>query len=109
MEALSSFSSGKVTTGITHSLLSNSDNDCIRDIVQVLKKHNCLDRFGVTLLHKHFEIEDGEVLAETNNPVCRTLLVEPIPKTELVHSNYYETAWRFDHGEAVTTHVCLAE
>ncbi len=89
--------------------LSGRDAACIQDIVSVLKKHNCLGRFGLTLLHRHFDIEEGEILAETNNPVCRTLLLEPIEKNELKNFNYYETAWRFDNEKPVTTCVCLKE
>lgn len=106
----SASASHEASTGRTlDTLLSNSDHACINDIVQVLKKHDCLDRFGLTLLHKHFDLEDGEVLAETNNPVCRTLLVEPIDRTDLANSRYYETAWRFDSGRPITTCVCLDE
>ena len=109
MEILASASHEAMTKTSRNTLLSNSDSACIQDIVQVLKKHNCLERFELTLLHKHFELEDDEVLAETNNPVCRTLLVEPIAKEDLENSQYYETAWRFDDGRPITTRVCLAD
>ena len=109
MDTNASIASDATKNNAYASLLSNSDNECIKDIVNVLKKHNCLDRFGLTLLHSHFDLEENEVLAETNNPICRTLLVEPIEKNDLENFNYYETAWRFDDGQPTPTCVCLKE
>ncbi len=89
--------------------MSDDDNACIEEIVEVLKKYKRLDKFGLTLLHQHFDLDDNEVLAETNNPVCRTLLIEPMDKADLTRWQYYETAWRFNAGESVTTCVCLTD
>ena len=38
------------------------DEACINEIRSVLARHNALQRFGITLLHKHFDITDDEVL-----------------------------------------------
>ncbi len=46
------------------SALSDEDRVCIDEIISVLEKHDRLKRFGLTLLHQHFPVEDGEILLE---------------------------------------------
>ena len=73
---------------------SDADQDCFRDIRAVLEKHGALGRFGVWLLHEHFEIGDDEVVVESVDTETRTLLSQPAKFSELSRS--IETSWRLD-------------
>ena len=46
--------------------LSESDQACFDDIREALRKHGKLQRFGVTLLHSHFPVQDDENNCVTN-------------------------------------------
>ena len=52
--------------------LSEKDDELIQELVAVLRKHNALDRFGLTLLHQHFDIGDDEVMVESTDIEART-------------------------------------
>ena len=60
-----------------------TDEPCLNDIRAVLDKHGCLDRFGVALLHSHFDIADDEILLETTDEEKREHWVRPVKKKRL--------------------------
>ena len=72
--------------------MSESDAACLADVRAALEKHGALERFGVMLLHKHFEIEDGECLLETIDEASRTLTVRPVPAEEIRAA--VQTQWK---------------
>jgi len=78
--------------------LSQTDKDCLREIRDVLSRFDCLDRFGVSLIHKHFDIADDEALLETIDVDQRTLTVRPVKKADIGQS--VETQWQLREGEA---------
>jgi hypothetical protein len=57
--------------------LAADDLECFAEIKEVLKKHNKLDRFGITLLHSHFDMRPNEVLLERTNTEERRMVQEP--------------------------------
>jgi hypothetical protein len=63
--------------------IDDSDAACLEDIRAVLTKHNCLDRFGVTLLHSHFDVADDEMMLETTDLDRREHLVRPVKRSWL--------------------------
>ena len=63
--------------------IGDHDAECLEDIRLVLEKHNCLSRFGVTLLHNHFELEEDEMMLETTNLENREHWVRPIKRSSL--------------------------
>lgn len=79
--------------------IDNSDEPCLIEIQAVLKKHGFLDRFGVALLHNHFELSDEEIMMETTDLATRQHLVRPMMKSELEAEGI----------EAQTTVVCFDE
>ena len=44
--------------------LNVGDHKCMEELRDVLEKHGKLSRFGITLLHRHFDLSDGEILVE---------------------------------------------
>ena len=62
---------------------SLDDAQCLREVYQVLKRYNQHNRFGIALLHKHFEINEDEALLETTNETERTQTIRPIKKSQI--------------------------
>lgn len=58
--------------------LGTQDRACLEAVREVLAKHECLDRFGLSLLHKHFEMAADEILVEEVDEKTRTLVTKPV-------------------------------
>ena len=70
------------------------DIQCFNEIRVVLEKFGYQDRFGLCLLHKHFDVYADECLVERCNISTRTLEVTPTKKDELhVEGTLIETSW----------------
>lgn len=77
--------------------LNETDYECLRAIRQVLLKHNKIDRFGVSLLHKHFDVQDDEQLVEFCDSANRCLTIKPIKTAETMKS--IGTMWKLTEDE----------
>jgi hypothetical protein len=87
--------------------LSFDDRDLFRELHAVLERHGALRRFGVTLLHKHFDISADEVLVETTDRSTRTQTIQPVTKSEVEGLKVIETQWRLDSGSPVVVCKCV--
>lgn len=69
-----------------------SDMNCFAEIREVLAKHGKLERFGVSLLHKHFDLAPREVLLETTDSKGRSMTIQPamIDSSDI---NTIDTQW----------------
>ena len=79
------------------------DNDylILNEIRNVLVKHNAVERFGVNLIHRHFDLKNDEVLFESTNEETRTQHVEVCPIADIAdHKNVLETQWVFNGQRA---------
>ena len=76
--------------------LNENDYACLAEVREVLTRHNKRDRFGVALLHKHFEVADDEVLMERSNHKDRVLTITPGKREDA--RNIIETVWRLQDG-----------
>jgi hypothetical protein len=74
--------------------VSDADDVCFAELREVLERHHALDRFGVVLLHKHFELEPDEVMVEVVDTENRTLTTRPMKSDPARHT--IETVWRLD-------------
>lgn len=79
--------------------LSDGDRECIRELRDVLERHGRLGRFGINLIHKHFEVGDDEVLVETIDAENRVLTVRPVNKADMPEA--IEAQWQLASGEVV--------
>ena len=73
--------------------LCEADAPLMKDLRDALRKHGALDRFGVTLLHKHFDMADGERLLESTNITSRTLTLTVVPGE--YEAPAISTTWKF--------------
>ena len=76
-----------------------TDAVCLDEIRGVLERHGYLDRFGVALLHSHFQLADDEILLETTDVKSREHWVRPVSRSSLSNAGI----------EAQTTVVCFDE
>lgn len=88
---------------------SEADDLLFKEIYQVLKKHDAHDRFGITLLHSHFDLAQNEVLLESTNTQLRKQTIEPITIEELSNIAVIETAWKLNESGAEPIFRCQIE
>src|SRR3954468_20041366 len=81
--------------------LSDDDKECFGALKEVLTRYGALQRFGVTLLHSHFPIYDGEMLVEECDQHARTLTLKPMKQADLGEGTLMQTNWRLDTEQAV--------
>lgn len=86
--------------------LSVEDELCLREVAEVLKKHRKEWRFGVNLLHSHFDLSEDEVLLETNDPRDQSLWIRPVPRASVANEEIVTTAWCLATGEPQMGCVC---
>lgn len=87
--------------------LGTDDAPCLREVYEVLKRHGRQDRFGVTLLHKHFAMNDDEVLLEQTDLAARSLILRPAKADSAEIDRSMQTSWRLtDEMGAVTNTWC---
>ena len=85
--------------------LNDTDVPCLEELQRVLEKHGKLERLGVTLLHKHFELADDEMMVEEIDFEQRTLVVRPQKRQEV--GPCVETTWQLNVGESLQ--VCAQQ
>jgi hypothetical protein len=79
--------------------IDDSDAACLYEIQRVLQRHGALSRFGVSLLHSHFDLAEDEMMMETTDLDKREHLVRPVKRS-----------WLNAEGvTAQTTVVCFDE
>jgi hypothetical protein len=82
--------------------IDESDSICLEEIRQVLLRHNCLERFGISLLHSHFDVAADEMLLETTDIQKREHWVRPVKKSFLTENGFtaQPTIINFDENGA---------
>lgn len=69
------------------------EDDVLRSLGAILKKHDCHGSFGISLLHRHNYLPAGHVMAhstiEPDTDICR---VEPLGRRPLYPSSYHLSA-----------------
>lgn len=77
--------------------LTDGDYECLDEIRKVLIKRGKADKFGINLLHRHFDVADDECVVEYTDKENRKLVSVVKKKGEVPA---VETMWRFDTDEA---------
>ena len=86
--------------------LSAADDECLDELRAVLARHSALDRFGITLLHDHFELAPDELLVETCDKHGRVLTMRPVVISELTGGTLLETQWQLTPEGSAQRQVC---
>lgn len=88
--------------------LGPEDEPLLAELREVLVRHGALERFGITLLHRHFDLVEGERLAETVDLSSRTITIRPERIRIEAADSPVATAWTFtaDNPAPVERLVC---
>lgn len=90
--------------------LSKEDDAFLADLTEVLKKHGNLNRFGLTLLHRHFEVAEDEMVVEHSDSVARTLSCSVMKRADIPTYGVETTQWRMTpDGKAIGIMDCVAQ
>jgi hypothetical protein len=89
--------------------LSDKDAPILNALREVLVQHNALNRFGIQLLHRHFDIAEDESMVEYIDEENRTLTLRA--QSSQASDGAIITAWRFtsDNVGPMPTMACKWE
>jgi hypothetical protein len=76
--------------------LHEDDRACLEELGKYLVSTDAWQRFGIWLLHKHFEPEPGEVFVEYAKRSPRGTETAPVMRSEFPEEGLSTTAIRFD-------------
>lgn len=63
------------------------------ELREVLVRHGLDQKYGLTLLHKHFDLAENEVMVEFTDLKTRTLTSKPTTIDAIPESNLREVTW----------------
>lgn len=86
--------------------LQDSDQEVLDELNAVLRKHGYTERFGIFLLHRHFHLDEGEILVEYTDIAERTQTIVVDKATPENKTNFLQTAWKFDADQPQAVTVC---
>lgn len=86
--------------------LTGEDEECLKEIKGVLERFGKSNRFGVTLLHEHFDVDDDEVMQETTIPTKRRLVQTPVSRKLIDESEFAATSWELSGDTPRPLTVC---
>lgn len=87
--------------------LDVGDVACMAELRDVLERHGRVGRFGLHLLHRHFELGDDEVLVEYSDPQRREQHLRVERRDSEALREALPTTWAFgDDGQAIVACVC---
>jgi hypothetical protein len=81
--------------------LSPNERACLSEVRKTLERHGRLDKFGVCLIHKPFEIQPDEALLEEVDVKNRVLTTKPVKRDAINPLRATETQWRLTNETAV--------
>jgi len=87
--------------------ITDEDFEVLSEIRDVLDKHEYLDRFGIALLHRHFEIQEDEFAIEYTDEQKRISEVRIEKREEATEKNSVQTMWRFTKEGANAVTRCV--
>ncbi len=85
--------------------VGDKDHRVLSDLSDVLVKHGYTDRFGICLLHRHFDISSDEIVME-NTDVDARVSVLSVEKDD-GGSYAIETMWRVTNEPKAVTKCVL--
>ena len=77
--------------------ISEQDYAVLNELREVLMRHGYEDRFGICLLHKHFDLRPGEAALEESDEKLRVSTIRIVPEQDC--QGAMETAWRLGSDE----------
>lgn len=82
-------------------LITKEDTDCLTELKEIIQKYGMENKFGISLLHKHFDFKDNEMLVETINVQERVLTTTPVLVDEERKKSLVQTVWCFSKDQSL--------
>ena len=83
------------------------DEIIFKEIREILERHSALNRFGINLLHRHFDLQEDECILETTDAESRRQIIEVTNAAVLQNGRVIETQWAFnDNGTVACRGFC---
>lgn len=79
--------------------ISDEDYEVLEELQEVLFRRGYENRFGVCLLHKHFDLAPGEIALEETDEQARISTIRVVAEAEC--KDAMETGWRFSPAEGI--------
>lgn len=86
--------------------LVTSDEKVLQEVRDVLERHNALNRFGVFLVHKHFDMAPDEYILEETDEEARLQTLRVV-RGDNPDERTIQTAWQFDKNEITAGTRCV--
>ena len=86
--------------------IDDADIACMRELRDVLARHDRLGRFALHLVHKHFEVAPHEVMVEYSDPATREQRLRVEARDSEALRDAVPTTWMLDTGQPVVACVC---
>ncbi len=86
--------------------LGPEDDAVMADLHRTLERHGALDRFGISLLHQHFDLEEGEIMLEETNKAERLQQMRVVQAADLENVANIATAWSLESGMPLMRCTC---
>lgn len=84
-----------------------SDDALFAELAAVLKRHDALDRFGVSLLHRHVPLHATKARLEVTHVRTKAQALQP---TSCGAEDAIETQWRLtEDGRPIPIRLCRAD
>lgn len=109
MKAIAKEHQGLIDIDDAETFNPEKDQPLFDELKAVLTRHGALHRFGVTLLHKHFDVYEGERMIESCDTETRTLTIQPVSRPLGENETHVGTGWRFDTGSLMVNQLCFAD
>ena len=82
-----------------------AESEAFSELQAVLKKHGLEKKYGITLLHKHFDLNDDEIMVEYTDMTNRTLISKPEKLGTVPSENMVEVTWSLE--DDTTMNLCV--
>jgi hypothetical protein len=86
--------------------LDENDLRCMAELREVLARHGRLERFALHLVHKHFDIGDGEVLVEYSDAARREHRLRVERRDSVMARHALPTTWLLGCERPLVVCVC---
>lgn len=86
--------------------LAEDDLKCMEEVRSVLAKHNKLGRFALHLIHKHFDLDDDEILVEYSDPTIREQFFKVEKANSEAVARAIPTTWTLEALQPSARCVC---
>lgn len=89
--------------------LTQKDAECFREVQDVLRSYGLLHKFGLALLHKHFDLDENEVVMEETQRNARKQTLSVMSLND-VPEDTVPTIWKLtESGDAVNVCRCYGK